>query len=357
MKRTKLNLHPYANQLQLYFLQFQVHDFVDNGFNESNIIKIPIPETDPVFPKHKWIEVERTTYSTFPLDSSVPKGYVEFDSKNTVWWDSSNVYGFSPSVQAKLRTFQNGKLKLDGEGRLFIDNATKIPLIGRQGGFSIGLYLVHSIFTKEHNAICDMLKRNNVNWGDEQLFQVSRLIVSALNAKITLTESFLALFPEDPIVRFISKTFPFGGTLGDLVGKDLAAEVKNSRPDLQQQFPAVFGRSTIKRPYNSSVAFSLDVVSVLRFHSGSLDMITMKYHGNGSSIGKNYTLQEIQEKVLEMKKEHTDADLFYTLGVHRQGLGLHNTPLSFINIPAGNGSIIDLEAIGILRDRERGLPR
>ncbi|XP_064622614.1 uncharacterized protein LOC135484851 [Lineus longissimus] len=358
LRRDKVKLSPYENQLLTFFIQLLLHDFVDHGFNKSDIMSIPIPETDPVFPEQTTIRAKKTTYSSYPLDPSVPQDYVEFDNKNTAWWDASYIYGFSPGVQAQLRTFENGKLILDDDDRLFIDDKTMIPLIGRQGGFSVGLYLMHTLFAKEHNAICDMLRRNHADWSDEKLFQVSRLILSALSVKVTLTEAFQAFYPNDPVLRLLSKVIPFGGTLDDLVGEELAKEVKKYRPDVEQQFQPVFGKSAIKRPQNFSVAFSLDALSFFRLHSGCPDLMVVKSHLNGALTGKNFTLQDIQDKVIEIKKGHTDADLFYTLGTQRQGLsGLHNTPESFINMPVGQGNITDLDAVGILRDRERGLPR
>jgi hypothetical protein len=50
------------------------------------------------------------------------------------------------------------------------------------------LILLHTIFTLEHNAICDMLKATYATWNDEQLYQKARLINAALNAKIHTVE-------------------------------------------------------------------------------------------------------------------------------------------------------------------------
>ena len=52
------------------------------------------------------------------------------------------------------------------------------------------------------------------------------------------------------------------------------------------------------------------------------------------------------------------ADLFYSLGVtHPGAITLHNFPRALQNFERANGERLDLAAIDILRDRERGVPR
>ena len=47
---------------------------------------------------------------------------------------------------------------------------------------------MHTLFAREHNAICDMLKGHHPTWDDEQLFLKARLINAALIAKIHTVE-------------------------------------------------------------------------------------------------------------------------------------------------------------------------
>ena len=37
-----------------------------------------------------------------------------------------------------------------------------------------GLTILHNTFTREHNSICDMLKRNNPSWSDQKLYDTAR---------------------------------------------------------------------------------------------------------------------------------------------------------------------------------------
>ena len=54
----------------------------------------------------------------------------------------------------------------------------------------------------------------------------------------------------------------------------------------------------------------------------------------------------------------SQADLFYSFGVQHPGaLRLHNYPRLLQKLTRIDGEMIDLAAIDIMRDRERGVPR
>ena len=63
-----------------------------------------------------------------------------------------------------------------------------VDLTGFSDNYWIGLSLLHTLFVKEHNAICDYLKGHYPTWDDEQLFLTARLVNSALMAKIHTVE-------------------------------------------------------------------------------------------------------------------------------------------------------------------------
>ena len=63
-----------------------------------------------------------------------------------------------------------------------------VDLTGFSDNYWIGLSLLHTLFVKEHNAICDHLKGSYPTWDDEQLFLTARLVNSALRAKIHTVE-------------------------------------------------------------------------------------------------------------------------------------------------------------------------
>ena len=54
--------------------------------------------------------------------------------------------------------------------------------------FSIqpGMYVMSTIWLREHNRICDILLAEHPDWDDERLYQTAKLIVLAENLKITV---------------------------------------------------------------------------------------------------------------------------------------------------------------------------
>ena len=63
-----------------------------------------------------------------------------------------------------------------------------VDLTGFNENWWFGLSCLHTLFTKEHNAICDVLKKENPRWDDQRLFDTAWLINSALMAKIHTVE-------------------------------------------------------------------------------------------------------------------------------------------------------------------------
>ena len=93
----------------------------------------------------------------------------------------------------RLRLQVDGKMKMGDDGLLPLDDDPnfaehRVELTGFNDNWWVGLSLLHALFVKEHNSICDKLKQENPNWDDERLFNVARLVNSALMAKIHTVE-------------------------------------------------------------------------------------------------------------------------------------------------------------------------
>jgi hypothetical protein len=56
--------------------------------------------------------------------------------------------------------------------------------------------LLHSLFTREHNSICDGLRKQNPGWSDEAIYVKARLVNAALMAKIHTVEWTPAILPN-----------------------------------------------------------------------------------------------------------------------------------------------------------------
>ena len=51
-----------------------------------------------------------------------------------------------------------------------------------------GLFVMSTVWLREHNRICDVLSLEHPDWDDERLYQTTKLIVLAENLKITIEE-------------------------------------------------------------------------------------------------------------------------------------------------------------------------
>ncbi|XP_040898904.1 prostaglandin G/H synthase 1 isoform X1 [Toxotes jaculatrix] len=108
--------------------------------------------------------------------------------------DASNIYGDNLVRQHQLRLHEDGKLKYQlVNGEMYPPTVSEVPvhmvypegfpmqhrLVTGQEFFGIlpGLTMYATIWLREHNRVCDILKAEHPTWDDEQLFQTTRLII------------------------------------------------------------------------------------------------------------------------------------------------------------------------------------
>ena len=111
-------------------------------------------------------------------------GPATFVTDDTHWWDGSQIYGSDPDFAEALRSGEHGKLRVDEQGCRRPSWRSTIDLTGVAGNFWVGLALLHSLFMREHNAICDHLHAEHPDLDDEALYEKARLVNAALMAKI-----------------------------------------------------------------------------------------------------------------------------------------------------------------------------
>src|SRR3954452_24256345 len=171
------------NVLAGCWIQFENHDWFGHGENSPDeFFDVPLDETDD-WPDHP-MKVRRTSMDrTRTWKSGLPPTYI-----NTVthWWDGSQIYGSSEEHNRKLRAGEGGRMAMS-DGYLPNEEDPKldgVDLTGFNDNYWIGLSLLHTLFAKEHNSICDHLKGAYPTWDDERLFLAARLVNSSLSAKI-----------------------------------------------------------------------------------------------------------------------------------------------------------------------------
>ncbi|NES66097.1 MAG: peroxidase [Okeania sp. SIO2D1] len=336
------------NLLAAAWIQFQTHDWFSHGDNQQdNKFQIPLEEGDPWPEEYRPLEIKKTLADTTRSDEHT-QGPPTYINKVTHWWDASQIYGSDRETIDKLRSHVDGKMLIGDDGLLPINSENGIDLVGFDDNWWIGLSMLHTIFVKEHNTICDHLKQKYPAWTDEDLFDHARLINAALLAKIHTVEwtpGILGL----PALQ-IAMDANWWGLLG-------------------QHFKKIFGRvgdsellsGIIGSPTDHHTApyyLTEEFVSVYRMHPLMPDEFKFYSVKNGNLLQKNNLFEVAGNRTRTLVENLEMPDLFYSFGISNPGaITLYNYPSFLQQLVRDNGEVFDLAAVDILRDRERGVPR
>jgi hypothetical protein len=329
-----------VNLLAGAWLQFEVHDWFSHGKNvpeEPFLLELADDDTWTERP----MRIERTRSDPAPDGNGGAPTYVTTDSH---WWDGSQIYGSEPTISAALRAGEGGRLRLDPDGQLPRDLDEKVDLTGVAGNFWLGLALLHTLFTREHNAIADRLAAEHPDWTDEQLFEKARLVNAALMAKIHTVEWTPAIIAH-PTTRYAMRA-NWWGILGKRLGKRSSNEVLGGIPGSPTDHHGV--------PYSLTEEF----VAVYRMHPLLPDDFTFRSIATDDVLGER-TFRELG--ALDVRKRLDEVglvDSFYSFGIaHPGAITLHNYPRFLQELHTPDGKTVDLAATDVLRIRERGVPR
>jgi hypothetical protein len=334
------------NVLAAAWIQFQNHDWFSHGDNsETEFIDVPLDDGDD-WPEDP-MQVRRTSPDSTNAGGKLPPTYV---NKVTPWWDLSQVYGADEERNRELRAGEDGKLAI-ADGRLPEETKKElhgVDLTGFSDNYWVGLAMLHTLFAKEHNAICDMLKSHHPTWDDEQLFLKARLINAALSAKIHTIEWTPGIL-NTPALQ-IGMNANWYGVLpkwvkrrfGHIGSGELISGIVGS--------PLDHGAA----PYSITSEF----VSVYRLHPLIPDDYAIRSHKTGEQIDETDFTPIQGHGTREWTEKHSWSDWLYTFGVSNPGaITLHNHPDALRKLTRVNGDLVDIATIDILRDRERGVPR
>jgi hypothetical protein len=331
------------NLLAGAWIQFEVHDWFSHGKNEpERPFLVPLEQDDP-WPEHP-MPIARTRGDP----SADPAGPPTFVTDDTHWWDGSQVYGRDPAFANALRTGEHGKLRLDEHGLVPEEIESTVDLTGVAGNFWVGLALLHSLFMREHNAVCDRLHAAHPELSDEDLYDKARLVVAALMAKIHTTDWTPAIIAHPTTVKALRTNWwgLEGERLDKLLGRFTSNEVIRGIPGSPTNHHGV--------PYSLTEEF----VCVYRMHPLIPDEFTFRALADDSLLQER-TLPEVGVRhVRERLTEMSMSDALYSFGVSHPGaITLHNYPRFLQHFDRADGSLIDLASIDVLRVRERGVPR
>jgi hypothetical protein len=334
------------NGLAAAWIQFENHDWFSHGDNSpTDFIEVPLHEGDD------WGEtamrVRSTSHDTDAQGRKLSPTYV-----NTVthWWDGSQIYGSSEERNRKLRTGSGGKMLVE-DGFLPEEDDPDlhgVDLTGFSDNYWAGLSVLHTLFVKEHNAICDYLRGFYPTWDDEQLFLTARLVNSALMAKIHTVEWTPGILAT-PVLKAAMHANWYGA---------LPHWMKTRLPRidaLEGAFGVVGGET---RHHNAPYAITEEFASVYRLHPLIADDWEFRSHRTGALVAEHEFTELQGHATRDVLGQIGWSDWLYTLGTSHPGaITLHNHPRALQNLTRINGDRVDIGTIDVLRDRERGVPR
>lgn len=149
--------------------------------------------------------------------------------------DAGNIYGDNLERQLQLRLHKDGKLKYQlVNGEMYPPTVSEAPVhmvypegfppeqklvIGQElFGILPGLTMYGTLWLREHNRVCDILKAEHPTWDDEQLFQTTRLIIIGEIIRIIIEEyvqqlsGYLMKLKFDPTLLF-SERFQYSNRI------------------------------------------------------------------------------------------------------------------------------------------------
>ena len=334
------------NVLAAAWIQFENHDWFSHGDNQTKQkFQLPLADDDDWPEEHRPLEVGKTAIDE-TRKGDISAGPPTFINHVTHWWDGSQIYGSDSETVSKLRSHKDGKLTMGDDGLLPLDDGG-VDSTGFNDNWWVGLSLLHTLFAKEHNFICDRLKKEYPSWSDDQLFDQARLINAALTAKIHTAEWTPAILPLP--ATDIALNVNWAGFLGEdfryLVGHigegDLLSGIPGSSTDHHTA------------PYYLTEEF----VSVYRMHPLIPDDYRY-YDLQGKLLQESDFMASSGKRTRALVEAVGMDNLFYSLGItHPGAVTLHNFPRFLQLHQRDNGEVFDLAAVDILRDRERGVPR
>jgi Animal haem peroxidase len=333
------------NILAAAWIQFEVHDWIFHGHNEDeDPWKFECADDDP-WHEHP-MQIQRTRTDPNPGEDGGPPTWVNTE---THWWDGSQVYGETEADARALRTGEKGRLRLDERGLIPKDLDPPEPdYAGIPGTQWVGLTALHSLFMREHNAICDHLHERYPEFSDDDLYDKARLTLGALIAKIHTVEWTAAILAHPTTVYALNANW--WGILGERFDKRFGRVTNN------ELIRGLVGAPT--RHHGVPYSLTEEFVAVYRMHPLIPDEWTFRSVATDDVLAE-HTFRELG--ALDVRKRYDEldmSDVLYSLGVSHPGsITLHNYPKFLQEFNRPDGMVIDLAATDIVRVRERGVPR
>jgi len=381
---------PFLNLLAAAWIQFQIHDWFNHELDPTGLWQIPLADDDPFREDQEFLYVKKTLPDPTRLahEAVLPPTY---QNEVTHWWDGSQIYGSDAETAAELRknrrgvTVPGGKLAMNRRGML-PKEPDGFEKTGFRDNWWVGLGLMHNLFALEHNAIAEMLADEYPAMSDDEIFDKARMINAAVIVKIHTIEWTPAILPNpaleagmnanweglnqyfDPPLEPTEIPPSLSSVVDGVAGNARDLKVYPTSAELQAQGVPAGQADQIAAVFAGDVPYSLteEFVSVYRMHTLLPDVVKLwrynhrkdRYQRRGVAplnATRDARARRLQERL-------GLSDLLYSFGVEHPGqIVLQNYPRLLqnlkIKLPVIGKVNLDIGAIDVLRDRERGVPR
>jgi len=258
--------------------------------------------------------------------------------------------------------------------------------------WSIGPSFFHNLFVREHNIIVDALRDKartdpNADSGlrnpaspeqtityaelsNDELFEIARLVVAAEIAKIHTIEWTTQLLYDEPLRLGMNANwsgFFADNDFASSVTRDLVKRLAGSDAKEANEFFSALaaGSGIVGLPaanhFGSPFNFPEEFISVYRLHPLVPDLLEFRDFNNANVIRKKIAVVDtFRGNATAAMRQGGLSDWALTMGRQRIGaLALRNHPqfLQNLDLRPRMDSTIDVPALDIIRDRERGIPR
>ena len=372
---------PFLNLLAAAWIQFQVHDWFDHdnttALQTGQYFHIPLA-SDDVLRKFQISELVIPKTTPDPSWSLLQPLPPQYQNLVTHWWDGSQLYGTSAAQANALRAKNadgslRAELAMDPSGSLLAKAGDGFEQTGFRKNWWIGLGVMHNVFAHEHNAIVAKLRQSHPELTEQQLFDHARMITAAVIAKIHTVEWTPAILPNRTATTGLNanwyglKRFLDPSQLGALptFEQQMAQQIIATNDPATAQVKISTALAAINGVLggatdNHGIPYSLteEFTSVYRMHPLLPDQIKILSAGKPNKVLAVYKTEQTRNADARSIEEQSGmTNVIYSFGEQNPGaLVLGNYPrfIQQLQMPFG---VIDMGAVDVLRDRERGLPR
>ena len=351
----KMQEVPFLNMIAGAWIQFMNSDWINHGeIVYNDLIEVPLPAEDPARKRYwqtkMFIGKTQADPTRMPGQETLVQSAI---NEVTHWWDGSQIYGSNQSTQDRLRSHVGGKMRLQDNGLLPTDSKG-VEESGFMRNWWVGMAMLHTLFVREHNAICEHLSETYPDWDDNTLFNVARLINAAGMAKIHTLEWTPAILPNPKLLKGVGWNW-YGG-LTSIFHRGKARKVLRGIKIENAELGGVVGNPINK--HGAGFGLTEEFTEIYRLHSllpEKLDLRRRHAADDVEPVPFNKTRQSASAKITS---RYSMADLFYSFGNQHPGqLVLNNYPRFMQQLSIPGIPFFDMGTVDIVRARERGVPR